>query len=441
MSSRTTATPATACGEPAPDVDALRGGELSITDTSSTQIPQAGPAGNKLEFHPLAQIFPLIEGAEFDDLVEDVRAHGVREPIWIYDGQILDGRNRYRASAVAGVDCPMREYWGEDPVQFVVSLNLKRRHLNESQRALARARLRECISQGGDRRSETFKASIEALKKTEEAFNVGDASVDRARVLLKGGTPELVRAVDSGKVSVSAAADVATKPKDEQREIVARGEKEILEAAKAIRTERADKKRAERTKLLNELSNKNAPLPDRRYSIIYADPPWQYDFSPSSDRSVENHYPTMPIEDIVAMKVAGITTPDAMLFLWVPPSFYKKGLMVLEAWGFELATSMVWVKDKIGTGIYVRQRHEFLLLGKRGQPITPRPGAQPDSVIEAPRDKHSAKPEKVYDLIEQMYPGLSYIELFCRSPREGWDAWGNQAQEGNRAEAAEEASR
>jgi N6-adenosine-specific RNA methylase IME4 len=63
------------------------------------------------------------------------------------------------------------------------------------------------------------------------------------------------------------------------------------------------------------------------------------------------------------------------------------------------------------------------------------------AVIEAPRRKHSAKPEKVYDLIEQMYPGLSYIELFCRSPREGWDAWGNQAQEGNRAEAAEEASR
>ena len=183
------------------------------------------------------------------------------------------------------------------------------------------------------------------------------------------------------------------------------------------------------SKHLTQLSNRNAPLPtDRRYPIIYADPPWQYDFSPSNDRSVENHYPTMPIEEILALSAEELATPDAMLFLWAPPSFIKKGIATLEAWGFELATSMVWVKDRIGTGIYVRQRHEYLLLGKRGQPITPRPGSQPDSVIEAPRQKHSAKPDQIYDLIEKMYPDLPKIELFCRSPRSGWDAWGNQAE-------------
>ena len=152
------------------------------------------------------------------------------------------------------------------------------------------------------------------------------------------------------------------------------------------------------------------------------------DFSPSSDRSVEHHYPTMPLEEILALPVADLATPDAMLFLWAPPAFIKKGLMALEAWGFELATSMVWVKDKIGTGIYVRQRHEYLLLGKRGQPITPRPGSQPDSVIEAPRQQHSAKPAEVGDIIERMYPGLPKIELFSRATRSGFDAWGNQAE-------------
>ena len=136
----------------------------------------------------------------------------------------------------------------------------------------------------------------------------------------------------------------------------------------------------------------------------------------------------MPIEEILALSAEELATPDAMLFLWAPPSFIKKGIATLEAWGFELATSMVWVKDRIGTGIYVRQRHEYLLLGKRGQPITPRPGSQPDSVIEAPRQKHSAKPDQIYDLIEKMYPDLPKIELFCRSPRSGWDAWGNQAE-------------
>jgi hypothetical protein len=97
-----------------------------------------------LRFHPLADIFPLLEGAEFDGVVADVRAHGVREPIWIYEEQVLDGRNRYRAAAVVGVRCPTRFYQGDDPVGFVVSMNLKRRHLSESQRAWSRRSWQPC---------------------------------------------------------------------------------------------------------------------------------------------------------------------------------------------------------------------------------------------------------------------------------------------------------
>jgi hypothetical protein len=94
-----------------------------------------------LSFHPLADLFPLIDGAEFAELVADVKAHGVREPIWLLDGKILDGRNRYRAAEAAGVKCPTRPYEGADPLAFVVSANLMRRHLNESQRAMVAAKL------------------------------------------------------------------------------------------------------------------------------------------------------------------------------------------------------------------------------------------------------------------------------------------------------------
>ena len=209
-----------------------------------------------------------------------------------------------------------------------------------------------------------------------------------------------------------------------------KGMKALKGRMKEVRADEQAVKRAARDAHLISLSNSNAPLPqDRRYPVIYADPPWEYDFSPSSGRAVENHYPTMPIEEIWALDVEALATEDAILFLWAPPSFIKKGIATLEAWGFELATNLVWVKNRIGTGIYVRQRHEFLLMGKRGKPITPAPGTQPDSVIEAPRGKHSEKPVQGYELIERMYPGLPKIELFSRSSRKGWAAWGNQADE------------
>ena len=148
-----------------------------------------------MKFHQLSGLFPLMDDREFEGLVEDIRTNGLREPIWLYDGQILDGRNRWRACEAIGVVPQTREYAGTDPVGFVVSLNLHRRHLSESQRALVAAKIAN-MPQG----ARTDLASIEATSqpRAAELLNVGRASVQRAREVIDRGAPELVAAVLRG---------------------------------------------------------------------------------------------------------------------------------------------------------------------------------------------------------------------------------------------------
>jgi N6-adenosine-specific RNA methylase IME4 len=379
-----------------------------------------------LKFHPLADIFPLIEGAEFDGLVADIKANGVREPIWIYEEKILDGRNRYRAAAVAGVACPTRLYEGDDPIGFVISMNLKRRHLDESQRAMVAAKL-ATLRSGDNQHSEGLP-----IGRSSELLNVSERSVARARDVQEGGAPELIQAVERGEVSVSAAADVATLSHAEQREILARCDpREIKRVAQSIKASERGQRLAKRMERIAAQSRADAgPLPqDRKYPIILADPAWRYEHDSYGvwTLDVEEHYATMSLEEICALPVAELATPNAMLFLWSPTPILEQAFSVIRAWGFEYRTAFVWIKQPTGTGLYLRQRHEHLLVARRGEFPTPVPANRPDSVIEAPRRGHSVKPDQAHELIERMYPDLPRIELFARQARPGWSRWGKEA--------------
>lgn len=181
-----------------------------------------------IQFHPIADVFPLIAGAEFDALVTDIRTHGLRVPIVLHpDGRILDGRNRYRACEAAGVE-PTFETWDGEPgseIAFVVSLNLNRRHLNESQRAMVAAKL-ATLGHGGDRKSPIGDSITQQA--AADMLNVGKRTVERAREVLDHGVPELVAAVDSGEISVSLAEKITELPPEDQ-EVVA-----VLPRAEAI---------------------------------------------------------------------------------------------------------------------------------------------------------------------------------------------------------------
>src|SRR5262245_46596247 len=193
------------------------------------------------KFHSLADLFPLMEGVEFDELVADIRAHGLRERVGGFEDMILDGRNRYRACQSVGIEPTFTVYQGDDPLAYVISANLRRRHLNEGQRALIAARL-ATFSHGGDR----SKSPIGDLTQAEaaELLNVGKRSVERAGKVIDHGDPELISAVERGEASVSAAEEIADLPTDEQREAVAGGEKAVSAKAKKARAARKKKKKA-----------------------------------------------------------------------------------------------------------------------------------------------------------------------------------------------------
>lgn len=153
-----------------------------------------------LPFHPLADLFPLIEGAEFDDLVVSIKEGGQHDTIILLDGMILDGRNRYRACLAAGIEPRTRVFEGTDPVRFVMDHNIHRRHLNESQRGMIAAKL-STMKHGGDR----SKVEISTLpaSKAAEMLNIDRHTVFAAKKVLSEGTAEEIKAVEQGTAAVS----------------------------------------------------------------------------------------------------------------------------------------------------------------------------------------------------------------------------------------------
>jgi ParB/RepB/Spo0J family partition protein len=175
-------------------------------------------------------------------------------------------------------------------------------------------------------------------------------------------------------------------------------------------------------------------LGKKLYGVIYADPPWRYDNVPMGDvaRMNEQHYPSMPLDQIKALPIPA--ADDCVLFLWATVPLLPEAIDVMKAWGFTYKSASTWIKDKAGTGYWVRGVVEHLLIGRRGDVPSPAPGDQFPGVIEAPRKRHSEKPDIFAEHIERLFPNVPKLEMFARKARRGWNVWGNEVLS---AEAAE----
>jgi N6-adenosine-specific RNA methylase IME4 len=205
--------------------------------------------------------------------------------------------------------------------------------------------------------------------------------------------------------------------KKQEEELYNQQEELKKKQEKELKNQREEQEKEEEKIRIFELNN-------MRYNVILCDPPWKYDFAETKNREIENNYPTMSLDDLKVMEIPA--DDNCVLFMWATAPKLKDAIGVLETWGFEYKTCAVWDKEIIGMGYWVRNQHEILLIGTKGNPGAPMPENRYSSVIRARREGHSKKPEIVYDMVEKMCPYGNYLEMFARNKREKWAAWGNQ---------------
>ncbi len=364
-----------------------------------------------LPFHAVANVFPLIDGDEFGDLCDDIKQNGLIEPIWLHstEDSIIDGRNRYRACMAAGITPRFRRWDGNGSlIGFVLSLNLHRRHLTSSQKAVL---------------------ALDVLPFFEEEAKerqriAGEQCGRGADSLVK----ELTKLSDDdgndGKAAAKAAALVGT-----NRQYVADAKRLATQSPGLLDDVRAG--RLTLTQARRESVRQNAPsapvMPTGRYRVLYVDPPWKYsNTQPDYQTEQADHYSLMSIRDLCALPVRDLAEDNAVLFMWTTSPILPEAFTVMDAWGFEYKSSFVWDKIRHNMGHYNSVRHEFLLVCVRGscQPDVPKLF---DSVVSIERTEHSRKPEEFRTIIDTIYPFGARVELFARTSAPGWDAWGNEA--------------
>jgi N6-adenosine-specific RNA methylase IME4/ParB-like chromosome segregation protein Spo0J len=354
-----------------------------------------------LRVHPDADRVPPMSGRTFAAFCDDIAERGLLVPLDVTSGGfVIDGRQRLRAALQLGLSVvPVRRVDPPDAVDYMLRAALARRDLTPSQRATLVVELDAWhrLAQDAERR---------------RLANLRDAEV---ATLPPRGKSRDVAAVWAG-VSPRTVQDALTVRRHDAAmfERVKAGELQVSAAARQVRRK------------LRDTNLPPAPaLPSGPFDLIYADPPWQLG-SPDSPYAPEQHYPTLPIDAIALMSPP--TARDAVLFLWAVSSMLSEALQVMQGWGFECKTTIVWIKPAIGLGIWVRNQHELLLVGRKGSQPPPEPEDRCSSVLAARRGRHSEKPKQFYELIERMYPATRKLEMFARHKRPGWTSWGNEAE-------------
>ena len=372
----------------------------------------------KEEFKNL--IFKL-KDSEYKELEKSCLEYGIRDAIVTWQGYIIDGHNRYEIAQKHNLDYKTIEmqFDSDNLVMLWMIHNKKsRRNLNDYQKGLLSKKQKEiekkigvlAMSEGGKLNKEGLSIIDKPLKKDNERHNT------RNNISNELGW-------STGKYAMFEV--VEKRASEEQIEKLENNDATINQVYQEIKKQ--DKKEElEQIRLNIQKEVKKVDIEEipETFDVIYADPPWRYDFAESSNRKIENHYTTMQTLDIAKMKVPA--KENCVLFMWATAPKLLEALDVMKGWGFTYKTHAIWDKEKIGMGYWFRGQHELLMVGVKGKVTPPQATIRISSIIKEQRRKHSRKPDCVAEYIELAFYDKSKVELFCREPRNGWYSYGNQ---------------
>jgi N6-adenosine-specific RNA methylase IME4 len=366
-----------------------------------------------IEGHSISNLFPLMSEQEIKALAEDIQKNGLKNPIVLLDGKILDGRNRYQACLKINLKPTTITYQGKDPLKDIVSWNLHRRHLNESQKAFVALEIEKYLAIEAKERQRGGRGGVLLREKIPEAKK-GKASDKAAQIV--GVNPHYI--TDAKMISKKA---------PEEAEKIKAGKITIVQVKRKIKEKNREKRRQENQKLIDKRPiTQDIAKSDAKFSTIVIDPPWDWGDEGDQDQLGRGRpiYQTMPFDDLLKLPIPKLSDIDCHIYLWITNRSLPKGFELLAAWGFRYVTCLTWCKPSIGMGNYFRGSTEQVLFGVKGsQPLMRK---DVGTWFSAPRNndnQHSSKPDEFYSLIETCSPGPR-VDIFGRKERRGWTIWG-----------------
>ena len=359
-------------------------------------------------------LIPPLTKEERKELVESIKKEGCREPINTWNNIIVDGHNRYEICEKNNISFktkPIKFKDRDEAIIWMVTNQLARRNISPYDRTILaiikcerqlKDKAEEKQFKGGKKKvSQKSAKPIDVRKEIAKVAGISHDTVSKVKYIEKNATKEEKEELHNPKSSIN---KVYTN----------------------------NKKKKEREDIENNFK-KPEPLPkDKKYNIIYADPPWK--FWGGGWKNQAQHYTIMKMEDVIKLPINDLAAKDCILFLWATYPILPEAFEVIKAWGFKYATvGFTWVKTTknnkwhFGLGYWTRANPELCLIATKGKPT--RKSASIPNLIISQVEGHSKKPDIVRDKIVELMGDIPRIELFAREKTKGWDVWGNEIKE------------